>query len=162
MFLRERGTVDPQRFRATMGRFATGVTIVSTAIGGQAHGMTANAFMSVSLDPALVLVSIGHRARMHELLRQTGRYGVSMLAENQEAWSQHFGGRPHADLPIRWRWELGMPLLEEAAAHVIAQVVDAYPAGDHTLFIAEVQALDYRPERPLLFHAGSYAQLAAA
>ncbi len=51
MFLRERGTVDPQRFRATMGRFATGVTIVSTAIGGQAHGMTANAFMSVSLDP---------------------------------------------------------------------------------------------------------------
>ncbi len=71
-------TVDPGGFRACCGRFATGVTVVTAAHGDHVHGMTANAFMSVSLEPPLVVVSVGHQARMHALMRAAGGYGVSL------------------------------------------------------------------------------------
>lgn len=83
---------DSRQFRITMGKFATGVTIVTTYHEGQSHGMTANSFLSVSLDPPLVLVSVAARARLHALLAPGCRYGVSVLADDQEALSRHFCG----------------------------------------------------------------------
>src|SRR5215217_7322155 len=85
---------DPRvALRRTLGMFATGVTVITTLKGGQVHGMTANAFMSVSLDPPLVLVSLDRRTRMCGLLYEGSRYGVSVLCETQSALSDRFAGR---------------------------------------------------------------------
>lgn len=91
--------IDKREFRNTLGRFATGVTIVTAVEEGNVHGMTANAFMSVSLEPPLVLVSIDHKAKMHQILPKTRVYGISILREDQEAVSQHFAGRPMEHTP---------------------------------------------------------------
>src|ERR1700679_325756 len=129
---------DQRRFRDALGTFATGVTIVSTRADDLAHGMTANGFMSVSLEPALVVVSIASSARMHDILLRAGRYGVSVLAREQEAVSQHFAGRPIDDGEIGLFESHGGPVVAGALTHVVAAVVDAHPAGDHTMFIGEV------------------------
>ena len=151
--------IDPMLFRKTLGRFATGVTVISIPHGEHAHGMTANAFLSVSLDPPLVLISIGHRAQMHGMLGVGDCYGVSILSEDQELLSRHFGGRPVDWLDVPFVWEQGMPLIRGAVAHLIARVVDVHPAGDHTLFIGQVEYLDANEGYALLFYAGAYAQL---
>lgn len=121
--------------------------------------MTANAFVSVSLNPPLVLVSVDNRATMHQILPITCRYGVSVLAEGQEKLSNHFAGRTIEGLHIRFTERLGMPLLEGAVAYFIVQVIDAHPAGDHTLFIGRVEHFEARDDRPLLFYSGKYQQL---
>jgi len=121
--------------------------------------MTANAFVSVSLSPPLVLVSVDNRATLHRLLPVTGRYGVSVLAENQEKLSNHFAGRSIEGLHIRFTERRGVPLLEGAVAYFVVRVIDAHTAGDHTLFIGEVEHFESRDDRPLLFYSGKYQQL---
>jgi flavin reductase len=153
---------EQRRFRDALGTFATGVTIVSTRADDLAHGMTANGFMSVSLEPALVVVSIASSSRMHEILLRTGRYGVSVLAREQEAVSRHFAGRPDLQRPITLVESGGVPLVEGALTHVVAAVVDAHPAGDHTLFIGEVLEFAHESGEPLIFHSGAYRRLIAS
>jgi flavin reductase (DIM6/NTAB) family NADH-FMN oxidoreductase RutF len=152
---------EQRRFRDALGTFATGVTIVSTRDGDLVHGMTANGFMSVSLDPALIVVSIATGARMHGVLSRSGRYGVSVLAREQEVVSQHFAGRPSSD-EIALIEALDTPLVDGALTHVVADVVDAHPAGDHTLFIGEVRHFAHRAGEPLIFHSGTYRRLIAS
>jgi flavin reductase (DIM6/NTAB) family NADH-FMN oxidoreductase RutF len=151
-------TSDQRRFRDALGTFATGVTIVTTQSADVVHGMTANGFMSVSLEPALVVVSIASRARMHDLLAETGRYGVSVLACEQEHVSRHFAGRP-ANRAIELDEVEGVPLVGGALTHVVARVVDAHRAGDHTLYVGEVLHFEHRPGEPLIFHSGAYRSL---
>ncbi len=152
--------IEPQQFRRTLSRFATGVTVITVADGEHVHGMTANAFMSVSLNPPLVLISIGHNAQMYRLLGLESRYGVSILSDDQEGLSRHFGGRPMDSLEIAFVQERGVPLLKGAIAHIVARVVDVHQAGDHTLFIGEVEYIQERHGSPLLFYATSYGQVA--
>ena len=157
-----RTSTEQRRFRDALGTFATGVTIVSTRCDGLVHGMTANGFMSVSLEPALVVVSIASSARMHDILLRAGRYGVSVLSREQEAVSRHFAGRPRDEEQIRLVESSGVPLVEGAITHVVASVVDAHPAGDHTLFIGEVRDFEHRAGEPLIFHSGTYRRLIAS
>lgn len=154
-------SIDSREFRSCCGRFATGITIVTTQVDDATHGMTANGFMSVSLQPPLIAVSIGHHTRLHQLLPQSMRYGVSILAESQLPFSNHFAGRPDDTLEIPFIVEAGMPVLDGALAHLVARVVDAHEAGDHTLYIGEVEYLSYRDGRPLLYFVGGYNQLKA-
>ena len=149
---------DQRRFRDALGTFATGVTIVSTRRGELVHGMTANGFMSVSLDPALVVVSIASASRMHDILMSTRRYGVSVLARDQEAVSRHFAGRPGRE-EISLAEVDGTPLVDGALTHVVADVIDAHTAGDHTLFIGEVVHFAHHAGDPLIFHSGTYRRL---
>jgi flavin reductase (DIM6/NTAB) family NADH-FMN oxidoreductase RutF len=151
--------IDDQLFRRTLGRFATGVSVITVAHQDHVHGMTANAFMSVSLHPPLVLISIGHLSQMYKLLSLGTYYGVSLLSDDQEILSRHFGGRPLDKLDIGFIKEQGVPLLKGAIAHVVARVVDVHQAGDHTLFIGEVEYLHVGHGNPLLFYAGSYGQM---
>jgi flavin reductase (DIM6/NTAB) family NADH-FMN oxidoreductase RutF len=151
--------IDASIFRTVMGRFATGVTVISHASAGDVHAMTANAFLSVSLNPPLVLVSIGERARMRGLLAIDEPFGISVLAEDQVALSNHFAGRASAQALPAWQWQAGVPLLGGAVAQVAARVVAAHPAGDHTLFIGQVEHLAHGAGQPLIFHAGSYTRL---
>ena len=150
---------DTKLFRKALGRFATGVTVVTAQHEGHTHGMTANAFISVSLDPPLVLVSVDNRSNMHRIMQGQSRYGVSVLAENQEILSGHFAGRAVEGLHVPFITRHGVPLLEGAVAYFVARVVDAHPAGDHTLYIGRVEHFEASDGRPLLFHGGRYQQL---
>src|SRR5947209_6942955 len=147
-----------RELRNVMGRFATGVTVVTTTHRDTIHGMTANAFLSVSLRPPLVLVSLG-RCRMSEMLPRTGRYGVSVLGADQEHFAAHFAGQQTSQVDPQFVWEKDFPLLDGALAHVGCRVVDVHAAGDHVLWIGEVEHLSHRDGEPLLFYTGRFGTL---
>ena len=147
-------------FRRTLGMFATGVTVLTTRAGEHVHGMTANAFMSVSLKPPLVLVSIDRRARMGALLHVGTRFGVSVLEAHQTGLSDRFAGQVDDDLPeATFEIVHETPLVEGALAHLVARVVRSYWGGDHSLFVGQVEFARYGEGRPLLFHGGRYERL---
>jgi flavin reductase (DIM6/NTAB) family NADH-FMN oxidoreductase RutF len=154
--------IDPDTFRSVLGRFASGVTIVTAQDdAGVDHGMTVSAFCSLSLDPPLVLLCVDHAASMYELLLTHPRFGVSILSSNQEAYSRRFAD-PDSDRfdGIAYsRGESGVVLLEESLAHLECRVTEHYEGGDHTIFIAEVEHAEPRDGRPLLYYRGGYAQL---
>jgi flavin reductase (DIM6/NTAB) family NADH-FMN oxidoreductase RutF len=152
--------MDARALRTTLGRFATGVTIVSTAGPDGVHAMTANAFTAVSLDPPLVLVSVDNRTRMHRLLPDTRRYGVSVLAAEQERLAMHFAGRPMPDQGDPFVWECDVPVVKDAIAHFACDSYADHEAGDHTLYLGQVRAFHARSGRPLVFHAGEFTCVA--
>lgn len=155
--------VDPTEFRRVMGMFATGVTVVTAEVGGEAHGMTANAVMSVSLDPLLVCVSVNRRARMDGFLERAGGYAVNILAQDQQALSQFFAGAWKPATPPEHRlvpW-IGGPRLVGCLAAVGCRIEGALEGGDHRIFLGRVLGL-YRAEgalNPLLYFGGRYHQL---
>jgi flavin reductase (DIM6/NTAB) family NADH-FMN oxidoreductase RutF len=151
--------VPPDELRRTLGRFCTGVTVVTTARDDEVHAMTANAFTSVSLDPPLVLVSIDHRAKMHRLLPDTRRFGVSVLGCSQERVAWHFAGRPLASPGELFVFDGDVPLVDGAIAHVSCSLFACHEAGDHTLYLGLVEALSSRPGEPLLFHRGTFGRV---
>ena len=150
---------NQREFRNTLARFATGVTVVTAVENGKTHGMTANAFVSVSLDPPLVLVSLDNRSHMHHVLPVARRYGISVLAEDQRALSDHFAGRSTEHNQVRFINRIGTPLLDGAVAYFAVKVADVHPAGDHTLYLGLVEYFESRDDKPLLFYAGKYQQL---
>ena len=151
--------IDSRALRNACGLFATGITVVTTEVDGDVHGMTANAFMSVSLDPPLLVISVGHKARLHDLLKQTGRYAVSILRHDQEDYSSHFAGWPVEGLEVRFERCHDYPVLPDALAYFVCKVVDAHPVGDHTLYIGEVEYLEHDAGEPVLFYSGKYRQM---
>ena len=153
---------NPREYRNTLGRFATGVTIVTALEHGKPHGMTANAFVSVSLDPPLVLISIDNRSHMHRLLSLGGTVGVSVLAEDQRALSDHFAGRTVEGVRVRFVTRAGAMLVEGAIACFVVRVKDVYPAGDHTLYLGTVEYFEHSNDKPLLFYGGKYERLKVA
>src|SRR5215218_8621191 len=155
---------DPRiALRRTLGMFATGVTVITTREGDQVHGMTANAFMSVSLEPPLVLISVDRRTKMCGLLHEGRSYGVSVLCETQSVLSDRFAGRAADDAPEP-RFEVihDTPLVEGALAHFVAKIARSYWGGDHSLFLGRVEYARYREGAPLLFHGGRYERLGQA
>ena len=153
-------------FRLALGQFATGVTVVTAERApGQVHGMTANSFTSVSLDPLLILVCVSQTAQLLPLLNRRKRFGVNILKDSQQAISEYFAQTEDItalenNLGIRYRWTpSGVPLLEDALAHLACTVVAAYIAGDHTIFIAEVESLELFGGEPLLYLRGDYRSL---
>lgn len=156
----EREVVDALRLRKALGTFVSGVTVVTTALGDEVHGMTANAFTSVSLDPPLVLVSIATTAKMDARIKESGRYGVSILCKNQEAVSLHFAGaRQKQPVVPEFEWREGVPLVKGALVHFACTVTDSHPAGDHTLHVGHVDALFHEHGDPLVFFTGSFKSL---
>jgi flavin reductase (DIM6/NTAB) family NADH-FMN oxidoreductase RutF len=146
--------------RRTLGMFATGVTVITTLRDEQVHGMTANAFMSVSLEPPLVLISVDRRTKMCNLLHEGRRYGVSILCDNQAALSDRFAGRGGEAAPEpRFLVVHDTPVVEGALAHFVAKVDRSYWGGDHSLFLGRVEYARYQLGAPLLFHGGRYETL---
>jgi len=146
-------------FRRTLGMFATGVTVITATVGEQIHGMTANAFMSVSLQPPLILISVDRRARLNALLREDVRFGVSVLEERQSALSDRFAGREGDGPEPTFELVHETPLVEGALAHLVARVVRSYWGGDHSLFLGRVEYVRYGEGTPLLFHGGRYQRV---
>lgn len=152
--------IDPALFRKVMGAFATGVTIITSEADGEVHGMTANAFMSGSLEPPLCIVSIARKARMHDFLLHAGHFGVSMLGAEQADMSNHFAGRPMADLQVRFHHAGRTPLVEGAIAAIAADTSATHDCGDHTLFIGRIHHMACAEGAPLVVHHGKYARVA--
>jgi len=152
-------------FRAALGSFATGVTIVTTkAADGSDVGMTANSFNSVSLDPPMVLWSIGKSALSQPAFAAAEYFAVHILASDQEDLSNRFARRGEdkfqaIDLE---RGPGGVPLLPGCAARFKCRTAYRYEGGDHDIIVGEVVEFDHFEKKPLLFHRGKYSALAAA
>lgn len=159
--------VDPDAFRATLGRFATGVGVMTVAVDGRTHGMTANAISSVSLDPPLVLVCVERSAAMAGVVRRSSSFALSFLAGDQEALSNWFADPARADdgaqfAEVAHRAEVtGAPVIEGAVGWVDCRVETIHTAGDHDIVIGRVVGLGIGPATaPLLYYGSAYHRLA--
>ncbi|MGH3243509.1 MAG: flavin reductase family protein [Spirillospora sp.] len=159
--------LDTQTLRRTFGSFATGVTVVTVG-GATPHAMTANSFASVSLDPPLVLVCVGHKAVMHQAL-DTGLFGVSVLTADQEGIARHFadvsrplGAAQFEDVDCDTGPLTGVPLVAGALARFECEMWNTYDGGDHSIFLGRVLSMD-RPgvdrDEALLFYQGRFRRL---
>jgi flavin reductase (DIM6/NTAB) family NADH-FMN oxidoreductase RutF len=153
-------------FRAALGAFATGVTVITTQSADHPYGMTANAFSSLSLDPPLVLVCVKSQAEGSQIIAANGIFAVNVLGTEQEPLSRYFAAkdRPRGAEAFKEishnRGLTGSPILEGVAAFLDCRVTARYPAGDHIIFIGEVMALGVDSSvEPLLFHHGRYRRL---
>jgi flavin reductase (DIM6/NTAB) family NADH-FMN oxidoreductase RutF len=151
--------LDQSEFRKVMGRFATGVTVITAEADGGVRGMTANAFMSGSLAPPLCIISVAKKAKLHRALAGAPAFGVSMLAQGQEAISRHFAGQGPADPDVLFEHMQGVPVLAKVSAAVAAQIEARHDCGDHTLFVGRGIALRDDDRPALVFHGGKYATL---
>ncbi len=158
---------DERALRAAFGCFATGVTVVTVG-GPTPHGMTANSFTAVSLDPPLVLVCVGRSAIMHGCLSAAAAFGVSVLAGDQEPVARWFAdprrplGAAQFDA-VDWTPgpRTGVPLIDGALTTFECAPWRSYDAGDHTIFLGRLVALDRRPDDDgLLFHRGRFDRAA--
>jgi len=155
-------TLDPQSFRKTMSRFASGVTVVTARNAtGAPVGLTVSAFASLSLDPPMILVCLNKGC--HDLAAfQTGPFAVSVLAEDQEALSRRFAG-PRAERFAGLESEAGSngcPVLPDSLAVVECRTESVFPGGDHDIIIGVVTSLRCHPDkRPLIYFAGGYNRL---
>ncbi len=156
-------TLDSDSFRSVLGRFASGITIITSIdVEGRDVGMTASAFSSVSLQPPLIQVCVDRTASMFEALLHGDRFGVNVLAAEQEALSRRFAAveSSHRFEGIGYsRGDSGVVLLEDALAHIECRMASRMEAGDHMIFIGEVERANARDARPLLYYRGGYAQL---
>lgn len=155
--------IDSTVFRRLLGRFASGIAIITARDGERDVGMTVSAFCSVSLTPPLVLVCVARNASMHDLLLRHPKLGISIIGTEHEEHSRRFADKNETrrfdGVPFS-RGKSAVMLLDDAAAQLECQLVSHHPAGDHTIFIAEVERGALGEGRPLLYFRGSYAQLA--
>ena len=156
---------DPELFREVFGRFATGVAIITGSGPAGAGGMTANALCSLSLEPLLALVCFENQARTLPIVREAGRFGVSVLSAGQQRLAGVFASK----LPERQkldgvahRIEHGVPVIEGALAWAVCELRELIAGGDHTIAIGEVLALGLGRGEPLLWYTGRYYVLRAA
>jgi flavin reductase (DIM6/NTAB) family NADH-FMN oxidoreductase RutF len=157
-------TVSDAEFRAVLGRFPTGVTVVTTCDGERPAGVTVNAFASVSLDPPLVMVCIDKRSHMHGLVSQSGIFVANILGDHQQDLSRRFAGQV-GDRNERFRqtaYHLGVtgaPILDDVIAYVECCVLAIYPGGDHSIFLGKVESVGATTGEPLTYYRARYGAL---
>lgn len=151
--------MDDRFFRNAMGKFATGITIVTTEVNGEAHGMTANAFVSVSLNPKLVLVSIDKRAKMLGNIQNSKRFAISFLSASQQDESMRFAGQIKDEASYSFEKYGDLPVIKNALANIVCNLYNEVEAGDHILFIGEVTDLKVNDGNPLLYFGGKYHKI---
>jgi flavin reductase (DIM6/NTAB) family NADH-FMN oxidoreductase RutF len=154
-----------EHFRKAMSRFATGVTVITTTLDGEMHGMTANAVTSLSLDPMLLLVCVDKNADSHDILSKAGVFAVNILSESQADLSNRFakkefdGAHDMDDVPHSIA-ESGAPIIDGAIAYIDCRTITEHHGGDHTIFIGEVlDARELNGAAPLLFYTAKYSRL---
>ena len=157
--------LDKGSFRHAMSHFASGVTIMTTTVAGRMHGMTVSAFASQSLDPLLILVSVERSTTMHRLVIESRAFAINILGEQGEGTARFFADNARLDGPEfqEGAYHLGLtgsPLLEEATAYLEATLDATLEAGDHTVMVGRVVALNVvRDAAPLIYHRSGYRSL---
>jgi len=161
------GVLGADDFRRVLSHFASGVTIVTTLDAeGRPAGLTASAFSSVSLDPPLVLVCVAHSAQSYPAFHAHGKFAINVLGTDHEHVARRFassgpGHEKFTELGYR-KGLLGLPIIDDALAELECTIVHAYPAGDHTIFVGQVEAADSRGDKglePLLYYRGRFNRL---
>lgn len=153
--------VDPDLFREALKKFATGVTVVTTAHEGEKHGLTASSFASVSLEPPLILVVLNTESRTHTLLGHSQVFGVSILGAEHEAIARAFaekGTKPFDALAHR-STERGVPILEESIGWLECEVESVFPGGTHQIVVGRVLSCGSRAGEPLIYFERTYRSL---
>src|SRR5690625_1515366 len=141
---------DSNSFRQTVGQFATGVTVISIATPEGVHGMTANAFSSVSLDPPLVLVCVNKANATHRLLGETKKFAVNILGAEQEDIAGWYAGQRDNAIQPEWRDDLAeSPVLTGALGWLDCTLEHSYEGGDHTIYVGRVEGLSFEDGDPL-------------
>jgi flavin reductase (DIM6/NTAB) family NADH-FMN oxidoreductase RutF len=156
----QRTEIDPHLFRKTMGAFASGVAVITVDDGGAVHGMTANAFMSGSLEPPLCVVSIAKRAHTHAMVQSAGRFGVNVLGVDQQDLALYFAGKKSLEVEARFETIDRVPMLRDCAARIGARLSNQCDCGDHTLFVGAILFMDANDRPPLLYHRSAFGALA--
>jgi flavin reductase (DIM6/NTAB) family NADH-FMN oxidoreductase RutF len=158
-------SVDKASFRYAMGHFATGVTVMTTARAERMHGMTVSAFASVSLEPLLILVSVERTTVMHDLVLESGAFALNILGERSESTARYFADNARLAAPEfrEGAFRLGVtgsPILNEATGYLEATIAGSHRAGDHSIIVGEVTAVDVVSEEPpLIYYRSGYRQL---
>ena len=154
--------ISKEEFRAALGRFPSGVTVVTTKDGdGRFHGITVSAFASVSLEPPLILVCIDTETGSHRALRESEYFVVNILGEGQETVSNRFASRS-ADKFEGLSYHIGIgeiPVLDAALATLECRLAYAHEGGDHTIFVGEIERSRVKDEKPLVYWHGDYREL---
>lgn len=154
--------MDAAQFRQLLGRFASGVTVLTVVdSGGRPMGMTATSLASVSLDPPLISVCVDHEAELHDVILRSGEFVVNILSSHQETLARRFSDK-YEDRFDGIGYHLspeGLILLDGTLAHIICERAGEYPGGDHTIVIGKVVGGATRSGRPLLYYRGGYAAL---
>ena len=153
--------LDTVEFRRALGHFATGVTVVTYAArdADEFRGTTVNSFTSVSLDPPLVLVSLGRQTRAAAALRPGTPYAVNVLHHRQRDLALHFAGRPRPETRVQWEERAGVPHLAGCGARFRCVAQDVHGAGDHVLVVGLVGEFQACGHPPLLFYRGAFEDL---
>jgi flavin reductase (DIM6/NTAB) family NADH-FMN oxidoreductase RutF len=154
--------MDPKLLSSVMGQFSTGVTVVSFTADGEPEGMTANSFMSVSVEPPLILISVRNNSRFNQSVREGMCYGINFLTESQSMLTSPFHGRTERRTDLTYTDHRGTPLLDGSLVQLVARTVDVHPAGDHLLYIGEVEHLRLGERRdPLMSSGGRHYSMQA-
>ncbi|MBO9604271.1 MAG: flavin reductase family protein [Novosphingobium sp.] len=155
-------TIEPSEFRNALGRFATGVTVITTVDeAGLRYGVTANSYNSVSLDPPLVLWSLANTSRSMEAFAACKAFAVHILGAHQEELAMRFASRGEdkfADLDTREGFG-GVPLFDDCVAHFECVAENRFEGGDHQIFLGRVVNFEACDHEPLLFHRGRFAKV---
>lgn len=156
--------MDKEQLRQVWGRFATGVTVITTLdSNNQVHGMTANALCSISLDPPRALLSVGQQRATHSLIQNKRTFGVNILTAEQEAVASYYAREKKDSPPPNgvdfWFTSQGTAILKGCLGYMDCHVVEEYVIADHTLFIAEIDESDSSDGNPLIFYQGKYPRL---
>ena len=148
-----------------MANFASGVTIMTTTAAGRMHGMTVSAFASQSLDPLLILVSVERSTEMHKLVMASRAFAMNILGEHAEGTARFFAdnARLQGAEFVEGAYHVGVsgaPLLDEAVAYLEATVDSTLEAGDHSIIVGRVTALEVRSNaQPLIYYRSRYRRL---
>lgn len=163
----EETAVDQRLFRDVMGTFATGVTVVTLDVDDEPRGMTANAVVSLSLDPPLVVICVQESGSMYELFERADTFGVNILAADQQPISDLFASHGKPEQPLGGfdytTGVTGVPLLSGTLAYAECRVTERLPGGDHTIVVGEAVDIGFGADdeaAPLLFYRGGYRKLA--
>ena len=156
--------IESSFFRHVMRKFVTGVTVLTVRDGESLHGMTANAFTSVSLSPTLVLVCIEKGNTTHAFVSRAGNFAINILGANQELLARQFAKQivasadPFANIAYHSE-ATGAPIFDDCIAYVDCRVTAVHEAGDHTIFVAQVEAAGFgraHADAPLVWFNGAY------
>jgi len=151
--------IDDRLFRNAMGSFATGVTVITTEVSGEVHGMTANAFMSISLKPKLIAISVGENARMLGFIKDSKQFAVNVLSSAQQNESKQFSGQLNLEHEVQFVNYMGVPTLADSLAVITCDLHSEYVVGDHTVFIGKVTGIQLEEKDPLIYSQGKYREL---
>lgn len=154
--------ISKDEFRAALGRFASGVTIVTTKdTEGRLHGITVSAFCSVSLEPPLILVCIEKNTGSHYALEQSKSFVVNILGEDQQYLSKRFASYSSNKFEeTKYRSGIDdLPVLEDALANLECRLVNSHVSGDHTIYVGEIQKATINDGKPLIYWHGNYGKI---